>query len=171
MAACRRRVLFLFLSTLVVGTICAAKLPNGDVLSSYGSKRQRRANIPVKNDDAGAGEGFRDNTGGEGLHLPQGVPLQDNQGRLPVQNKFPPLGNNLNVPSGGLNKQGVQPGPLPPENLGKSGAEAPRASKKKISDSVECAKDVQRFCSKGVKDNNFSILDCLQSDERVSLRG
>ncbi|XP_041376284.1 Golgi apparatus protein 1-like [Gigantopelta aegis] len=34
----------------------------------------------------------------------------------------------------------------------------------KIADSPECAEDVQRFCSRGIRGNNFAILNCLQSD-------
>ena len=37
----------------------------------------------------------------------------------------------------------------------------------KIADSPECAEDVQRFCSRGIRGNNFAILNCLQSGLKV----
>ena len=72
----------------------------------------------------------------------------------------------------GANQMGVQkPDMLRPQvvnNVGRIQTKEKRPSKIKISTSPECAADVQKFCSKGVKDNNFSILDCLQNDERVN---
>ena len=38
----------------------------------------------------------------------------------------------------------------------------------KISKSVECSDDVRRFCSD--QSNNFQVLDCLQDNEKVSLK-
>ena len=38
----------------------------------------------------------------------------------------------------------------------------------KIAESEECAQDVKTFCSENSQSNNFAVLECLQSDEKVS---
>ena len=38
----------------------------------------------------------------------------------------------------------------------------------KLSEVRECREDVQKYCNPKIADNNFEIIDCLQSDEKVS---
>ena len=58
-------------------------------------------------------------------------------------------------------------GPIPDVAGGRVDTEKHEKKKVKLSSAPECAADVQKYCSKGIKDNNFSLLDCLQDDERV----
>lgn len=97
------------------------------------------------------GRGFPVNPGGVGAGVGAGNVMDNqahNQFGVPAANNHFPGGDALH-------------------NLGNIPLKPKKPSKIKISSSNECAADVQKFCSKGVKDNNFSILDCLQSDERV----
>lgn len=94
------------------------------------------------------GRGFPMNQGGGGAGLGAGSMMNNPAPGVPAANNHYPGGDALN-------------------KLGNVPVKPKKPSKIKISTSDECAADVQKFCSKGVKDNNFSILDCLQSDERV----
>ena len=38
----------------------------------------------------------------------------------------------------------------------------------KLSEVRECREDVQKYCNPKIADNNFEIIDCLQSDEKVT---
>ena len=38
----------------------------------------------------------------------------------------------------------------------------------KLSEVRECREDVQKYCNPKIADNNFEIIDCLQSDEKVA---
>ena len=182
MAACRRRVVYLLLALLFLVDISFSSgkrnindqqlpgdddrsLPSNDVVKRFGGQRFDPGDA-VRN-DGGPGSNF--------------VNLQNND---QFQKPFIQSAGNVGL-GNGMNEGGVGPGVgggnafrVPANDhfpgagvhdLGKIPVKPRKPSKIKISASEECAADVQNFCSKGVKDNNFSILDCLQSDERVIL--
>ncbi|KAK7475018.1 hypothetical protein BaRGS_00033765 [Batillaria attramentaria] len=123
--------------------------------------------------DANANQGagnFGGNQGGlnQGAHgdiprQPFQKPAGDNL-LPPVGKPFGGQGNAFPQAAGGI--PNIKPG-IEAMNVAQVEKKPKQASMIKLSTSEECAADVQKFCSRGVKDNNFSILDCLQSDDKT----
>lgn len=73
-------------------------------------------------------------------------------------------------------ESGVESGRPAPHQAGGPnkfpGQDHPKRQKKfpqfKLSEVRECREDVQKYCNPKIADNNFEIIDCLQSDEKVT---
>ncbi|XP_076470547.1 Golgi apparatus protein 1-like isoform X2 [Babylonia areolata] len=192
MAAYRRRVVCLLLSTLL---FVAVSVCQGD--GNFQSKKlfddqpgRGKKDIPV-GDGLGHQQSFRnmgvmESAGGAGQNSKLG-------GTGNLANKFRPVpdenlagdkfGRHAGMDNqggmmfqrGARSRMGGNPNnpdlhnPVDVNQIGRvDDAPKHRPSKIKLSKTEECAEDVLKFCSQGVKDNNFAILDCLQSDERTN---
>ncbi|KAK7114849.1 Golgi apparatus protein 1-like [Littorina saxatilis] len=185
MAACRRRVAYFLIVIVLLVHIAlnrgetniddqslaeeklyrvkraAVERPNENVVNKFGAGGVNQNGLPPQNQNQ---QQFR--------NLPE-KPLVNNN---PQFAKNQAGGFRQAVGNGNFNQKPAivdpanihNPGGDVVNNLGKIPNKPLQPSKIKISTSPECAADVQKFCSKGVKDNNFSILDCLQSDERTN---
>ena len=166
MAVLSRRVLLLMLFYVFCRQAHCAAI---DHLSEKGSNDGTlKGNVPVPNDHVNGDESGRPAVPGGDLNngdesdrpaVPGGdVNIGDESGRPAVPGGDVNIGKMHQAQGGGANK-------VPGQDHPKRQRKFPQF---KLSEVRECREDVQKYCNPNIADNNFEIIDCLQSDEKVS---
>ena len=150
MAVLSRRVLLLMLFYVFCRQAHCAAI---DHLSEKGSKDGTlKGNVPVPNDHVNGDESGRPAVPGGDLNN------GDDSDRPAVPGGDVNIGKMHQAQGGGANK-------VPGQDHPKRQRKFPQF---KLSEVRECREDVQKYCNPKIADNNFEIIDCLQSDEKVT---
>ena len=97
------------------------------------------------------------------------------KGNVPGPDDHAKTGVESGRPAAPVHQADVNMGKIPQggsANKVPEGQEHPKRQRKfpqfKLSEVRECREDVQKYCNPKIADNNFEIIDCLQSDANVS---
>ncbi|CAH1779434.1 unnamed protein product [Owenia fusiformis] len=177
MAALRRGIFLCIISSIFCGVLSeprnvAGNKANGQFVNNQDNSvinREKRQKPLDNNNIPNNFNKIRNQNPGLNFNKNQGFPnAQDsnNQNYLNAagqqNNRINPQGRNDNVIQ---NRPFGNNGPPKVMNQNQRFNEPPRKNPVvKISETPQCAADVQRLCSKNLRTNNFAILECLQND-------